>query len=146
MALNRCKMWSNGIKIAFFSKKSPKCPPPDPRLWCVWFTLVYSTRLPIQTFLLFNFWFIPKSWLSTNNTGHGFWSSIVQYLCLHKKSLFWKFLTTSMHVVCGLAPSPNGTPTPMVQKWHYFPVNNRFFSLNHSNGCYRVSKMPSECV
>ena len=37
MAMNTCKMWSNGIKIAFFSKKLQKiaqrlvASPPDPQ-------------------------------------------------------------------------------------------------------------------
>ena len=61
MALNMRKMWFNGIKIAFFSKKLQKiaqplgasppypqslrplgAPPPDPRLWYVWVTLGFS--------------------------------------------------------------------------------------------------------
>ena len=64
MALNTNEMWSNGIKIAFFPQKATKIRPgaggfapwphslrrlgalpPDPRVWYVWVTLGYSTRL-----------------------------------------------------------------------------------------------------
>ena len=51
MALKMSKMWSNGIKTTFFSKKLQKivqqldslgrleAPPPDPRLWYIWITV-----------------------------------------------------------------------------------------------------------
>ena len=63
MPLNTCKMWSNGIKIAFFSKKlrkitqrlgtsppDPYClwqlgaPPQDPHLLYVWITVHFFTE------------------------------------------------------------------------------------------------------
>ena len=70
MALSMCKVWFNGIKIAFFSKKLQKiagkfskklqkqleASPPDPRLWCVWVTLAFSKRLhQSYVFALFNY-------------------------------------------------------------------------------------------
>ena len=92
MALNKCEMWFNGIKIAFFSKKlqkialqvgaSPPDPqslrplgaqPPDPpsviRLSCTGF-LKTSPKFPVRicTFQLYYFKPSPfaKSWLSAN--------------------------------------------------------------------------------
>ena len=56
MALNTYKMWSNGIKIAFFFPKKLRkiaerlgASPPDLRLWYVWITAHFftQTRLPI---------------------------------------------------------------------------------------------------
>ena len=61
MALNMCKVWFNGIKIAFFSKKLQKiaqqqgASPSDPRLWYVWVTLVFSKRLQSYVFSFFNY-------------------------------------------------------------------------------------------
>ena len=86
MALNMCEMWVNGIKTAIFPKNYKKLPnnwglspqslqplgasPPDPHLWYVWVTLVFSTRLQSYIFALFNYKFEPsmfaKSWLSAN--------------------------------------------------------------------------------
>ena len=63
MVLSTCKMWSNGIKIDLFSKKSPSdwgLRPPsssDPRPWYVWVELVYlHTSTNLDSFF-FNFWF-----------------------------------------------------------------------------------------
>ena len=86
MALNMCKMWFNGIKIAFFSKKLQKiaqqlgakppdpqslrpqgAPPPDPRLWYVWVTFAFSKRLQSYVFALFNY--ISLSPLLLQNSG-----------------------------------------------------------------------------
>ena len=74
MALNMCEMWSNGIKIAFFSQKLQKIAqqlgaslsdpqssdrwaprPQTPRLWYVWVTLAFSKRLQSYAFALFNY-------------------------------------------------------------------------------------------
>ena len=47
MVLNTCEMWSNGIKIASFSKKFQKiaqrlgASSPDPRLWYVWINYIF---------------------------------------------------------------------------------------------------------
>ena len=64
MALITGGMWTNGIKIAFFSPKFQNCPEagdfatrppkppaaegsaPRPRLWYVWVTLAYSHTSP----------------------------------------------------------------------------------------------------
>ena len=73
MALNMRKMWFNGIKIAFFSKKLQKivqhlgATPPDPRLWYVWVTLAFSRRLQSYVFALFNY--ISLSPLPLQNPG-----------------------------------------------------------------------------
>ena len=56
-----CKVWFNGIKIAFFTKKLQKiaqqqgASPPDLRLWYVWVTLAFSKRLQSYVFALFNY-------------------------------------------------------------------------------------------
>ena len=56
MVLNMCKMWSKGIKIAFFSKKFQEiaqqlgASSPDPRLWYVWINYIF----------IWNFWFKPS--------------------------------------------------------------------------------------
>ena len=58
-------------------------------------TLLYTTRLPIQTFSYFNYWFKPSPLERVPNyvptPGQGFWSSILRYLCPHKKFFFWSF-------------------------------------------------------
>ena len=97
MALNTCEMWSNGIKIAIFSKKFQKtaqrlgASSPDHRLWHVWITVHVFTQtcLPIQTFSHLRYLFKSFPWTSSTPTpGHGFWSSILRYLCPRKKSSF----------------------------------------------------------
>ena len=58
MAQNACEMYSNGFKIASFFQKIAQllgASPPDPPLWYVWETLVYSTRLPNLDIFTFNF-------------------------------------------------------------------------------------------
>ena len=99
MALNTCEMWFNGIKIAFFSKKLRNiaqrlgASPPDPRLWYVWITIHFFTRhvsqfkhVPILTIGLSPLLERVPSYVPT--PGRGLWSSILQYLCPHKKFLF----------------------------------------------------------
>ena len=87
MALNMCEMWFNGIKIASFTKKLQKIAqqlgastpdaqnlrplgapsPAPPRLWYVWVTLAFSTRLQSYVFVFFNF--ISLSPLPLQNPG-----------------------------------------------------------------------------
>ena len=56
MVLNKCEMWSKGIKIAFFFKKLQKiaqrlgASSPEPRLWYVWINCIF----------ICNFWFKPS--------------------------------------------------------------------------------------
>ena len=51
MALKMCKMWSNGIIIAFFQKITKNrpaaggSPPADPRLWYVWIKVHFFTHV-----------------------------------------------------------------------------------------------------
>ena len=102
MALNSCEMWSNGIKIAFFSKNYEKSPnglglrPQTPV--CDTFDLQYTSLLKhVSQFTHFRILSIGLSPFlegvpSYESTpGHGFWSSILRYLCPHKKFLDWSF-------------------------------------------------------
>ena len=115
MALNTCEMRSNGIKIAFFSKKlrkiaqRPGASPPHPLAFGGWelhpqtfvcdtFKLQYTSLLKhVSQFRHFCILIIGLA-LSLNeflvtcqHTGHGFWSSILRYLCHHKNSSFEVF-------------------------------------------------------
>ena len=102
MALNTCEMWSNGIKIAFFSKKLQKI-----AQWlglrsqtsvCDTFELQYTSlrkRVPhfrhfhILTIGLSSFLERVPSYVQTPSLG--FWSSILRYLCPQKKFRFPSF-------------------------------------------------------
>ena len=115
MALNTCEMWSNGIKIAVFSKKIQKNrpaaggfvsrPPSVTRL-------NYSTTSLLKHVSQFRHLCTLGICLSPllervpmPTPGHGFWSSILRYLCHTQKIPLSKFLMTSVHVICGLPPS-----------------------------------------
>ena len=82
--------------------------PPNPRLWYVWGTLAFSTRLQSLIFALFNYYLKPspfvKFGLSANRQRFQIFHPMISLS--HKKFLFWKFLMTSLHVICGLGPLP----------------------------------------
>ena len=126
MALNTCEMWSNRIKITFFSKnlqtspsswgQSPQTPiasggwglrPQTPVCDTFEYTSLLNTspkldlHFPTISFRPFP---LPKSCLSANGLQLQIFHSTISLP--HKKSLFWKFLMTSLHVICGLGP-PN---------------------------------------
>ena len=125
--LNTCKMWSNGIKIAFFFKNLQKSPsgwglcPQTPIATGGWglraqtpicdtfectSLLNTSPKLDISTS---NDWFSPSHFtkiLVKVPADYSFRSSILRYLCPTKSAFFWKVLMTSLHVICGLGP-PN---------------------------------------
>ena len=128
MALNMCEMWSNGIKIAYYSKKFQKLTqrleaetqtpiatggwglgPQTPSVIRL-STLAYSASLLSSTFPLSNYCIsfrplpLPKSWLSANRLQLQVFHSTISFP--HKNFLFWKFLMTSLHVICALGP-PN---------------------------------------
>ena len=133
MALNTFEMWSNGIKIAFFSKKLRKiakrlwalpsdphsfrrlgAPPLDPRLWYVWITVHFftkhtSTNLHILTIVLS---ILPwtSSFLGADTRPRLLTFNSTISLPLQKVSRS-KFLMTSLHVIRGLgAPPPIKNP------------------------------------
>ena len=104
-------MWSNSVKTAFFKElrkiaqrlgASPpdphslrrlETPPPDPRQWYVWIAVHYFTQ-HVSQFRHFHILIVglnPHLWTSSSyvpRPGHGFWSSILRYLCPHKNSFF----------------------------------------------------------
>ena len=121
-----CEMWSNDIKIVFFSKKLQKialrlglCPPdshsirrlgsrpPDPV--CDTFELqcssLLNTRLSIWTFLDFNYWLKPsplKEFLVTCQC-QATASDLPLYVIFSpQKNPFSKFLMRSWQVICDL--------------------------------------------
>ena len=80
MALNTYEMWSNGIKIAFVTKKLPSVRYPSViRLSC---STVFNTS---PNSLLFKLWFKPsllsKILVKCHHTRYDFWSSILRWLC-----------------------------------------------------------------
>ena len=110
MVLNTCEMWSKGIKIAFFSKKFQKiaqrlgASSPDP----LCDTFEYTTF----SFVTFGLSPLPleNSRLSAK-PGHGFWSSILRYLCPTKtplSNISDDFIACDF-VIFGLPP-PNQKP------------------------------------
>ena len=117
MALNSCKMWSNGVKTAFFSKMTKNCPAaggfaPRPPQWICFelqytFLLNTAPNLDIPTVLTiglsFPLW--TSSWLHAN--------ARPRLLIFHstislppQKIPRTRFLMTSLHVICGLGPPP----------------------------------------
>ena len=127
VALNTCKMWSNGIKIAFFFQKivqrlGASLPDPhnlrklgispDPHLEYTWVTQVGFTRLSLRHFCYFTLGLSPlpfaKSWFSAKTR--------LRLLIFHfmislsHKKFFWKILMTWLHVISGLAPLPIKNP------------------------------------
>ena len=121
-------MWSNGIKIALFSKKLQKIAqrlgvsPPDPIASGGWglrpqtplcdtfdlqYTCLLNMRLPIYTFSHFNYCFKPyrlnKSLVMCQ---HQATASDLRFYDIFapQKILLSKFLMTSLHVICGLGP------------------------------------------
>ena len=127
MALNTCKMWSNGVRTAFFSKNYEKSrsgwglrPQTPSMIRLNYKTLLYWIRLPIYTFLHFltiglslSFW--TNSWLHANTRP--------RLLIFHstislppQKIPLLRFLMTALHVICGLAPHQSkilATPMPI---------------------------------
>ena len=130
MALNKCELRSNGIKIAsFFLQKShtglelsPQSTP-RPRLWWAWVTLVYSTHLPIYTFILFIFGLSPfprtKSWLRANT------QATASYLPIHNIFVPQKVPVSQISedvITCNLWFGPPqlkilATPRPLVDSY-----------------------------
>ena len=125
MAVNSCEMWSNGIKIAFFFQNLQKLPsswglcPQTPIATGGWRlrpktpvcdTFEYtsflntSAKLDIIAFqlLVFALLPLPKSWLSDSRPRLQIFYSTISLP--YKKIHFRKFLMTSLHVICGLAP------------------------------------------
>ena len=126
MALNMCGMRSNGIEIhsLFLSKnfpasrgeapRTPKAPeaggfaPTPPSVIRLSCTTLFNTSPSLDIFIL-----------KFRKPDHGFWSSILRYLC-PTKFLFQKFLMTLMHVICDLPPPPKSKilASPMRQQGH----------------------------
>ena len=116
MVLNTCEMWSNGIKIAFFFKKITKNRPATggyvPRSPYVirLNKLGYLHKSPNLDIFICNFWFKPSPFrkLSVKCQTRPRLLIFHSTISLSKrKFLFRKFLMTSLHVICGLAPPPN---------------------------------------
>ena len=140
-------MWSNGIKItkncpaaggfAFRPLKPPMagCRPQNP-VWDTfelhWLTqhffrvrhlhfLTISLPLPLAKFRL--------------NSNH--WPRLsISYSTMslpHKKFLFWKFLITSLHVICGLSSPPQSKilATPMVAMVTYRGLESHLTRAGH---------------
>ena len=117
MALKTSEMWSNGIKIAFFPRNYKKLPsgwglrPQTPI--CGTFELQFTSLVKhVSQFWHFCILIIGLSPLLERvpiyvpTPGHGFWSSILQYLCPYKNFLFRSFWWRHCmwFVVC---PPPN---------------------------------------
>ena len=97
ISFNICEMWSNGIKIAIFSKKLQKTAQrlgaSSPDHVCDTFELQYTSLIKhVSQFRHFRTLGICLSPLLERvpkpTPGHDFWSSILQYLCPHKNSSF----------------------------------------------------------
>ena len=76
---------------------------------------------------LFNFWlkFSPfNKTLVTCQPRPGFWSSILRHLCPMKRPSFRKLLMASLHVICGLPPSPQS------KSWLRLYEVKTFFSVH----------------
>ena len=112
MALNSCEMWSNGIKIAFFSKnlqKSPSgwglCPqtpiaiggwglcPQTPVSDTFEYTSLLNTSSKLDFYTFQQLVFALSLYQNPGKvpSGYGFRSSILRYLCPTKNYFFEKF-------------------------------------------------------
>ena len=102
MALNTCKIRSDGIKIAFFPKNYKKSlsgwriRPQTPVFHT--FELQYTSLLKhdsqFRHFRILSIGLIPsfkRVSIYVPTPGHGFWTSIRRYLCPPKKFLFRSF-------------------------------------------------------
>ena len=122
MALNTCEMWSNGIKIAFFSKKLRKiarrlrASPSDPHSLRQRFNCRTTSLLKhvsqIRHFRILNIGLSPLLERVPSHVptpGHCFWSFILEYLCPNKKFLFRNFWWhhCMWFVVCPPTPVKN---------------------------------------
>ena len=110
MPLNTCKMWSNGIKTAFFFKKSSSgwgLRPQNP-LWDTFKWHKFTWSVSHFCYLTWGISHLPlaKSWLSARTKS----PLLIFYFTIslsHKKFLCWIFLMTSLHVIWCLPPPPN---------------------------------------
>ena len=131
MVLNACEMWSNGIKIAFFSKKNPKNRPATggfiPRSPSVirLIKLVYLHKSPNLDIFICIFCSTPSPFeklsvkCQTRPRLLIFHSAISLF---HEKFRFRKFLMTLLHVIFGLPPLQSKIlATPMHGGWHFEP-------------------------
>ena len=115
MALNTCKMWFNGIKIAFFPKKLQKivqrlqslrrlaAPPPDPV--CDTFEIhKLSQHVSKVRYLRFSsISLIPLSLQNPVTCQQATISDLPPFdIFVPKNFLFGKILVTSLHVICNL--------------------------------------------
>ena len=124
MALNTCEMWSNGNKIAFFSKKYEKLPSGcglcPQTLVCDTFELQYTCLLKhVSQFTHFRTLSIGLSPLlegvpSCESTpGHGFWSSFCDIFASTKN---FSFEVSDDVIACDLwfePPQSNILATPI---------------------------------
>ena len=119
MVLNTYEMWSNGIKIAFFSKKIAKNRPETggfvPRSPSVirLSKLVYLRKSPNLDIFIFNFCFKPSPFRKLSVTCQTRPRLLIFHSTIflsHKKFLFRNFLMTSLHVIFGLPLPPIKNP------------------------------------
>ena len=103
LSLNTCETW---IKWLFFQKLQKIAQwlgdsLPDPSLWYVWLTLLYSTRFP-----LFNFPFKFLLQQNSNQVPNQVTLSDISFcdIFARKRLLFQKVLMTSLHVISILGP------------------------------------------
>ena len=144
-------MWSNGIKIAFYYKKPPngwglrprtpkafgglELRPRPPSVICLSF-IGYSARFPSQKFALFNkqkFAIslpLPLAKILVNCQQQATALDLPFYdMFTPQTFLVWKFLKTSLHVVCGLGPLQSKTlATPMVTTVTYHRLQSHLTS------------------
>ena len=130
MATKLCEMWYKCVKIGILFQKLQTitqrlglCPSPP---LCDTFKLHYFAHHVSQFRHFENFLALGSSppplakfWLRSY-PGPGFWSSILQDLCVIKNPFFRKFLMTCLHMICGLdCPQLKILATP------YKPIYNK---------------------
>ena len=140
MALSTCKLWSNGIKIAsFFHKKlhsgwglSLQTIPTPPPVMGLSYTSLLNTS-PNLHFCTLYFWFKSsnnsKILVTYKHTGHGFWSSNLQYRC-PTKSFSFKNFWRRHYLWFG---TPNQKSWLHLCPWSYMHSYNWLFSWQNKN-------------
>ena len=113
MAVNTYEMWSSRIKKLFFPKNLRTSPsgwglcPQAPLCNIFEYTslLNKSPKLDLHfPTISFRSFSSSKAWLSANGLQLQIFHSTISLP--NKKFLFWEFLMTSLHVICGLPPPP----------------------------------------
>ena len=130
VVLNTCEMWSNGIKIAFFSKKFQKIAqrlgvfvPRSPSVIRL-NKLIYLHKSPILDIFICNFYFKPSSFRKLSVKCQTRPRLLIFHSTIslsNKNSSFENFWWLHCMWFLVWPPQPKILATPMHWRWHFEP-------------------------